>query len=95
MLDITELYLVLKVLFPELIITRAGTQVYVYCKSQSHPLAGVYIPKDKLDTICVFIRKKTGIKYLKIIVDRLSSIAVLKKEPSYYSDCYLYSGEIL
>ena len=95
MLDMTELHLVLKLLFPELIVTRAKTQVYVHCKEQRYPLAGVYIPKDRLDTVCVCIRKKAGKKYSKIIVDRISSIAILKKEPFCYSDCCLYSGEIL
>lgn len=95
MLDMTELYLVSKLLFPDLIVTRARTQVYVHCKAQSYPLAGVYIPKDRPNTICVCIRKKAGREYSKIIVDRLSSIAILKKEPFHYSDCYLYSGEIL
>lgn len=94
MLDIAELHLVLKLLFPELIVTRAKTQVYVHCKEQRYPLAGVYIPKDRLDTVCVCIRKKAGKKYSKIIVDRISSIAILKKE-HLYSDCCLYSGEIL
>lgn len=95
MLDMTELHLVLKLLFPELIVTRAKTQIYVHCKAQNYPLAGVYIPKDRLDTVCVCIRKKAGKKYSKIIVDRLSSIAILKREPFCYSDCCLYSGEIL
>lgn len=95
MLDMTELYLVLKLLFPELIVTRAKTQIYVHCEKQRYPLAGIYIPKDRPDIICVCIRKKAGRKYSKIIVDRISSIAILKREPFCYSDCYLYSGEIL
>lgn len=95
MLDMTELHLVLKLLFPELIVTRAKTQIYVHCEKQRYPLAGIYIPKDRPDIICVCIRKKAGRKYSKIIVDRVSSIAILKREPFCYSDCYLYSGEML
>lgn len=95
MLDMTELHLVLKLLFPELIVTRAKTQIYVHCEKQRYPLAGIYIPKDRPDIICVCIRKKAGRKYSKIIVDKISSIAILKREPFCYSDCYLYSGEIL
>lgn len=95
MLDMTELHLVLKLLFPELIVTRAKTQIYVHCEKQRYPLAGIYIPKDRPDIICVCIRKKAGRKYSKIIVDKISSIAILKREPFCYSDCYLYSGEML
>lgn len=95
MLDMTELHLVLKLLFPELIVTRAKTQIYVHCEKQRYPLAGIYIPKDRPDIICVCIRKKAGRKYSKIIVDRIASIAILKREPFCYSDCYLYSGEML